>query len=136
MKRCTKCKIEKSLEEFYKNKKMKDGYSYNCKECTREANSKACEKYRLTSKGIKNQRKTWLKFKYNLTIEDYHKMLKEQKGLCGICNLPMKDKEICIDHCHKTNKVRGLLHRTCNAGLGLFKEDENILRSAINYINR
>lgn len=135
MKKCSKCKIEKSLEEFHKNKKMKDGHSYVCKECTKIENDKACEKYRSSSKGVKMARKRWLKFKYNITPEDYANMLEKQQGLCGICKLEMVEKDICIDHCHKTGKIRGLLHRSCNAALGLFKEDENILRNAINYIN-
>jgi len=80
------------------------------------------------------RRKRWLKFKYGITIEDYDNMLLEQGSLCAICNLPMEEKDICIDHCHKTNKVRGLLHRTCNAAIGLLKEDINILANAITYI--
>lgn len=39
-----------------------------------------------------------------------------------------------IDHCHKTGKVRGLLCKTCNTGIGHLKDDPNILRSAINYL--
>ncbi len=33
MKTCTKCNIEKSLDNFVKNKRQKDGYHYVCKEC-------------------------------------------------------------------------------------------------------
>ncbi len=36
MKTCSKCKIEKELGEFHKNKSMKDGLQYQCKECVRE----------------------------------------------------------------------------------------------------
>lgn len=135
MKRCSKCKVEKSLEDFYKNKKMKDGYSYICKNCTKQENKKACEKYRSSSNGVKIQRKRWLKFKYNITPEDYANMLEKQNGLCAICELEMSEKEVCIDHCHKTGKIRGLLHRSCNAALGLFKENISILNSAIKYLN-
>jgi hypothetical protein len=33
MKRCSKCNIEKELDEFYKRKDSKDGYRTDCKEC-------------------------------------------------------------------------------------------------------
>lgn len=36
MKRCSKCKIEKELSEFHKNKRMKDGLAYRCKACNKE----------------------------------------------------------------------------------------------------
>ena len=35
MKACNKCKEEKELSEFYKNKSKKDGLSRECKECTK-----------------------------------------------------------------------------------------------------
>lgn len=43
---CSYCKIEKSIEEFHKNKNGKDGLNYYCKKCVREIS----EKYRETHK--------------------------------------------------------------------------------------
>lgn len=37
-KRCTKCKIEKPLSDFHKNKRNKDGRKPRCKECRQEEN--------------------------------------------------------------------------------------------------
>ena len=34
-KKCIKCEEVKSLDEFYKVTKNKDGYAYTCKECIR-----------------------------------------------------------------------------------------------------
>lgn len=36
-KKCTKCKMVKPITEFYKNRNSKDGYNYNCKECTKKS---------------------------------------------------------------------------------------------------
>jgi 5-methylcytosine-specific restriction endonuclease McrA len=40
MKKCSKCKIEKCLDEFYKNKSQKDGLSRYCKICNKEVSKK------------------------------------------------------------------------------------------------
>jgi len=100
----------------------------------KERNKLACQKYRTTTKGAKSQRRNWLKFKYGITPEYYEEMLNKQKGLCLICNSIMSEKNICIDHDHQTGKIRELLCRSCNVALGHFREDEEILKSAINYL--
>lgn len=87
----------------------------------------------------KNNRKKW----YGLDHEDYLVMLEKQNHVCAICGNPetVKNpsgaiKPLAVDHCHKTEKVRGLLCTRCNIALGNFKDNVNILQSAINYLNR
>ena len=49
------------------------------------------------------------------------RMLKEQGGVCPLCKLPIdltKKGEGVIDHCHDTGRIRGVLHRSCNAAEG------------------
>lgn len=76
-----------------------------------------------------------------MSIEDYNNMLESQNYLCAICNrhytevIHGKKKRLCIDHCHTTGKIRGLLCDKCNRGLGLFCDSYDILMSAINYLN-
>lgn len=74
------------------------------------------------------------KARYELDEETYQNMLTEQKGLCKICKVEMNPPH--VDHCHETNKVRGLLCDTCNRGIGFLKEDIKILESAIIYLTR
>lgn len=72
---------------------------------------------------------------YNIDLDIFNLMLTAQNNKCKICNLSFnKQKDICVDHCHSTNKVRGLLCHGCNRGIGLLKEDKTILRRAINYL--
>ena len=55
--------------------------------------------------------------KYGLTIEQFNAMLESQGGCCAICGMSdTSRKEIfpLVDHCHTTNKVRGLLCEACN----------------------
>lgn len=52
---------------------------------------------------------------------------------CMICGEDVTDTGN-LDHCHKTGKWRGVLCRNCNTGLGLFKDDKQLLFSAILYL--
>ena len=61
-------------------------------------------------------------------------MLKKQNNKCKICNVKFSKSTACVDHCHTTNKVRGLLCRLCNIGLGHFKDNTEILTNAITYL--
>ena len=42
---CYRCKIEKTLEHFNKDKYSKDGHTYRCKICTKEYDKKRNEEY-------------------------------------------------------------------------------------------
>ena len=52
---------------------------------------------------IKNQN---LKKTYGITLDQFNKMSEEQNHQCYICK---KIKKLCMDHCHKTGKIRKLL---------------------------
>lgn len=77
-----------------------------------------------------------LQKRYGITIDDYNEMFSNQKGCCKICerHQSMLSKKLRVDHCHATGKVRGLLCDACNVSLGLFKENINTLKNAINYL--
>lgn len=82
-----------------------------------------------------NVRKHWLRNEYGLSLEGYETLLKKQNGVCAICHLPPEDgQRLHVDHNHITGKVRGLLCRHCNVGLGYFKEDPRLMSAAISYI--
>lgn len=76
-------------------------------------------------------RKSEYKKKYNLDYVDYLQMVEDQNNKCAICN---EEKQLVVDHCHETLKVRKLLCRMCNTGLGMFKDDSQLLRNAIEYL--
>jgi hypothetical protein len=77
-------------------------------------------------------RKSILKRIYNMTLQELEVMKIAQNYKCKICD---EKKPLVIDHCHVTNKVRGLLCITCNAGIGMLKENENnLMLAAIDYL--
>lgn len=70
-----------------------------------------------------------LEKKYGLSIEQYRKMLKH----CGVCG---SKHRLGIDHNHETNKVRGILCRSCNSALGFLREDPDVVRKMLRYIEK
>ena len=73
-----------------------------------------------------------IKYKFGITKEEYETMVEEQGNRCAICQIKMSPP--CIDHCHSTDKVRGLLCRKCNIGLGYFDDSIKYMRRAIKYL--
>lgn len=74
-----------------------------------------------------------LKRCYGLTLSDYEELCKLQGNACAICQSVV---QLCVDHDHNTGKVRGLLCRTCNSGLGFLKHNPTVLRMAADYLER
>ena len=136
-KQCQMCKIIKPVYDFHKNKKLKSGYSSYCRKCKYESNKRS-DKKGLSENREKflDQRKNWhLKTMYNITLNDYKKILKSQNNVCAICMKKDKYKMLAVDHCHKTNKVRGLLCQKCNRAIGQLDENINSLKNAIKYLS-
>lgn len=84
-----------------------------------------------------------LQRKYGITIDDYNRMLQAQNGKCGICGREEtrklkdgRDTRLSVDHCHKTNKVRGLLCFACNSTLGKYDDKIEFIRAMIDYLNK
>lgn len=79
---------------------------------------------------------SYLRKKYGITLIDYNRMLEEQNGVCKICKKDGKDRAgaLHVDHCHITNKVRGLLCARCNIALGNLNDDPELFRKAIKYL--
>lgn len=80
--------------------------------------------------------------RFGLSEEDFEAMCELQEGLCAICERPDPRKRsdgtdypLCVDHCHKTGKIRALLCTRCNTAIGQFSEDVEILKRAIEYLN-
>lgn len=81
---------------------------------------------------------------FGLTLGDYFDLLKAQNGACAICGggeqatdgLSGKVRDLAIDHHHGSGAVRALLCSSCNRGLGLFRDDPQLLRKAADYLDQ
>lgn len=67
--------------------------------------------------------------RYGLNFQEHSWIL--DKNLCQICFVNLATD---IDHDHSTGRVRGVLCNSCNVGLARFKDNENIMSSAIEYL--
>ena len=138
MKSCTKCGQTKELSEFYLEKaKRKDG---SIREF-RRSHCRACEKKRKSKrdKRTKAERANQhLLSKYGITTEIRDKLAEIQGG-CGICGTKKPGGRFNtwnVDHCHHTEKVRGVLCWDCNVAIGKLKDDSNLLRRAIQWVEQ
>ena len=122
---CSKCGKEKELSEFNKRKQILGGLARNCRECVNEYQRARFHKRRVYH----------IQKKYNLEWNEYLSMLDAQDHLCAICRVePLTPYYTHIDHNHDTGEVRGLLCKSCNQGLGHFRESISSLGNAIKYL--
>ena len=132
---CGFCKLEKSLDQFYKRGDS-DGYRSDCKDCYSHKNHQRWLKQPdFRERGKTRTRKYLLKNYYGMSLKDYDKLLESQNGACRICGQYPSEVSLAVDHCHETGIIRGLLCNTCNTGLGMFKDSKDLLRKAIDYLD-
>lgn len=89
----------------------------------------------MRSKG-KFRPHTWKRLGIDLTLERFNEMGESQGWRCKICGVSQNELNysLNVDHDHETKNIRGLLCGKCNTGIGLLKEDIEILKSAISYL--
>ena len=91
------------------------------------------KKYRNRNKEKLRDKK--LIYLYGLLPDEYEVLLGQQWGVCAICEKePIKGVRLDVDHSHSTKKIRGLLCRKCNTGIGLLEDELEPLKKAITYL--
>ena len=157
MKKCSKCQQPGS---FYKDKNAAGGYRSICNACdkakakiwNKKNHVKHAEhekKHRSDNpdrvKANKNKyvksnpraiKDSWLKYTYGLGIEEYELMKSNQGDRCAICCKHEDDlyKDLCVDHCHVSGKVRKLLCAKCNSALGFLDENIQNAKNLLKYL--
>jgi len=71
---------------------------------------------------------------YGLTVVEHAKLLAQQNGVCAICRDPGRD--LCVDHDHRTGRVRALLCNGCNSAIGFLRESPLLARAAATYLEQ
>lgn len=78
-----------------------------------------------------------LKAQYGISEADYASMLEAQNSTCAICQRPPNaGTSLCVDHCHASGRIRGLLCHACNKGIGFMRDDVKRLEAALDYLRQ
>lgn len=127
MKTCPRCMKEKPHKDYSINRARKDGLQSWCKDCFNKRQRERWAEQRDKS------RRRYLSRTYDLANSDYERLLADQNYRCAVCH-KRSAKSFCVDHCHKTGIVRGLLCFRCNAGIGLLGDDVERIEVALGYL--
>jgi hypothetical protein len=128
--KCGKCSECRKIKDSLRKKKAHEADPEKYNERSTKWKKENSEKTKLSD------RKNNLKRYYGLTWEAYQKILTNQNNKCAICFIEFTGGNYipCVDHDHKTGKVRGLLCKTCNSALGHLKDDIILFEQAIIYL--
>lgn len=126
---CTWCHVYKFWVDFdfTSDGRGIKGHFANCRECRRKKN-----------KGRKDQR-LWESF--GIGLHEFNLMFQKQNGSCFICERKLVktkdegDNYACVDHCHNTGKIRGLLCNECNRILGYIEKQRHLLPKFLTYLD-
>lgn len=144
-KQCRRCKVRKPIADFYlvtpgPKTRRKPYRESRCNKCMVELRKE------WMVRNPEQHRGCWLKFRYGITIAEYEAMSAAQGHLCACCgahadSLPIdkrtgKKYRFAVDHCHGSGKVRALLCKSCNTGLGCFGDDPRVVHAALEYLKK
>lgn len=162
--KCCRCGVEKPLDDFWSDKNKPLGKQYSCISCAKIYQSTKQKEYYKKNKHIKaaqhkryykknrekilsKQRKAYyvnptqrwknLSNDTDLSIEEiefwFKKQWMKQQAQCKICGKVFSDDD-CIDHNHKTLKLRALLCNRCNNMIGFSGDSADICYKAADYL--
>jgi hypothetical protein len=161
--RCKECRMESNRKSYYKNPEKRVATSQRWKqqnrgdynEWMREDRKKFPEKYKKYEENhIKKYGKDYVRKRevariHGLTMDEYRSLFEKQNHLCLICGNEETKKSMCgtyvsplaVDHCHTCKEkghhiIRGLLCHGCNTAIGKFKDDIQLLKNAISYLEK
>jgi hypothetical protein len=139
---CSGCGERKLVSEF-----SKGGQYRNCRPCT----AAYAKEWRARDGNLdrvrEGQRRTYarhsqkygirmLKTKFGVTEDDFNSMFERQAGRCACCGRHQTEfkRRLSVDHDHQTGVVRGLLCSGCNTAIGQVRENTDVLKSMIDYL--
>lgn len=152
---CNECKIEKDIQYFPTNTKIKSGRGGRCKACkhaqrmhklktdpkSREAARRNYTKWadRKINKNLRRgsalRRKYWPSETSEGALRKYEELLISQDYCCALCKKHCSNfkRNLDVDHSHQTGQIRGALCYRCNHQLVRMHTEETAL-AVYNYL--
>jgi hypothetical protein len=163
VKRCKHCRELNPYDDFYRDRKARDGCRPECKACNlaarkakyhadpapyiarvkkwQQQNSEHLNayrrEYRKRPERKRADRDAHLRRKFGMGIDEYERMFEAQHGVCAICGEARpEERTLHVDHDHTTGAIRGLLCLRCNNAIRDFREEYGLFVRAANYLDR
>lgn len=142
LRKCLDCGLEanqmKDLELFAnvpKGRTAKYNKLNKCRKCMNEYHKLARKKVPKEIRQ-KKRRERMLKEKYDISSEEFDILLTKQNNSCSICKKKYNDgeKAFCVDHNHKSGRIRGVLCHNCNVAIGNLEDNIINILNAANYL--
>ena len=124
-KQCNICQGVKPIGDFYAP------YKTECKDCEKARRRKDYQE----RDGREYVYAQSIKRLYGITLDEYEAMVEAQGGRCAICG-EQPEERLRVDHDHDTGAVRELLCGPCNIALGGARDNPDLLRAMIAYLER
>lgn len=123
---CRICQQEQPHTEFYARVRRR---RTECRTCIKAKAVRSAQDIHFGEARWLGRRNAALRRKYGITHADFEAMAAAQDGKCAICGkVPEMRRSntqtgrtwtaLVVDHCHTTDRVRGLLCLPCNTVLG------------------
>lgn len=129
---CSRCKQFRPEEDFGWDK-TRQQWKRVCLDCAKDGQKAYADRNR-EKVSLGRQLSKW-----GITRDQYQSLVQAQGGRCAICgSTETRDKRNGrwnVDHDHATGRIRGLLCALCNRGLGQLRDDPDLLRAALAYLD-
>ena len=137
-KRCRICGQVKPLTDYHRSAHRADGREYRCKVCENQRRQLRPRRdpRKFADRSPKQQFMGGLSHHLRklITYEEYQALLEQQGGVCALCGGVNPRVRLVVDHCHRTNRVRGLLCTGCNVALGRLGDSFEALEKVLAYL--
>jgi uncharacterized protein YbaR (Trm112 family) len=133
---CHKCKTDQPEAEFSPVARKYAARERNlwCRSCRNAYSREARKRAKVSNpERIAREKRRARVRSYGISPEQYDELKMRQGGRCAICGA-QPQRELDIDHCHLTGRVRGLLCNRCNKALGIMDDSAMLLSSAVQYL--
>ena len=141
---CSKCRVEQPTRNFSFSSVRGDKLCPHCKKCRYSEHVKYRQenKEKLRARSVEFTKKnpqyytTYARLnRQKVSPLEVFALMWRQKGKCAGCMVELHStKKICVDHCHATGKIRGMLCHNCNVSLGFLKDNPETLQRLTAYL--